>query len=356
MAGPPSKWPEERRAEVEAALRQSRTREEAAARLGLTKPALSYATDSYKMKPSALLGADLTRAPVAAPVAFQGEPFAVREQRTPEPEPGIDWRGARPVASAPGLERRIVIGDIHFPAHSAAALAAVYALVRALQPHKVIQVGDLVNGAAFTHHGAFSPQAERYDLSMLAARGFIRSIKRAAPGAELYIIRGNHDDWASRYESENPGLEGCFDFETLLGIRAAPDDDRPPPFADVKVIRCAERDPLVLGPVAYAHGNGGGLHFAKRYAENNGPRAGVRVIRVGHHHTLQVYCHRNGHEAWGVGWVGNEDHPAFHYAPSPRGWWVGVLVEDIMGDTVTTTPVPIVNGVALFGGRMVRAA
>jgi hypothetical protein len=191
---------------------------------------------------------------------------------------------------------------------------------------------------------------------MMAARGFIRSIKKAAPGCELTLIRGNHDDWATRYENEHPGMEGLFDFETMLGIRALPDDDRPPPFADVRVVRHAEDKPLVIGPVAYAHGNGGGLHFAKRYAENNGPRSGVKVLRVGHHHSLQVYCHRNGHEAWGVGWLGNELHPSFHYAPTPRGWWVGVVVEDIMGDIVTTTPVPIVNGVALFGGMTVRAA
>lgn len=290
----------------------------------------------------------------AAVAALPPVEAAVSHQE-PEPPPLIDWTGARPQSSGTGLERRVIIGDVHFPAHLKPALEAVYALVRALQTHRVIQVGDLVNSAAFTRHGADSPQPERYDLSMMAARGFIRSIKRAAPGAELHIVRGNHDDWASRYEAENPGLEGSFDFETLLGVRAAPDDDRPPPFADVRVVRGAEENPLILGPVAYIHGNGAGMHFAKRYAENNGPRAGVRTIVVGHHHALQFYRHRNGHEAWGCGWIGDERHPAFHYAPPPRSWWVGVLVQDVIGDHVTTTPVRIVNGAALYGGRLVAA-
>jgi predicted phosphodiesterase len=322
-----------------------------------------------RMKRLQAKAAESSPAPVSAPLpsveggdklgsnsvvpAWQG--YKPRAGWTAPEATEIEWTGARPASSSTGVERRIVIGDIHFPAHSASALAAVYALVRALQPRKVIQVGDLVNSAAFTNHQPHSPEPERYDLSMMAARGFIRSIKRAAPGADLYIVRGNHDDWASRWEAANPALQGSFDFEVGLGIRSLPDDDRPPPFPDVRVVRHAESNPLVLGPVAYAHGNGGGLHFAKRYAENNGPRSGVRVMRVGHHHALQVYCHRNGHECWGVGWVGNEDHPAFHYAPPPRAWWVGVLVEDVVGSMVTTTPVPIVNGAALFGARVIEA-
>jgi predicted phosphodiesterase len=334
----PQVWTPERKPEVEAALRGSRNRTEAAKRLKIGLGALDHACRTYGLEPHAELRGLAPLPPVSLP---------------PE-EPGFPAAPVRS-ANAVGIERRIVIGDVHFPAHSASALAAVYALIRALQPHRVIQIGDLVNSQAFTRHGSYSPQAERYDLSMMAARGFIRSVKRASPGSELIVIRGNHDDWASRYETENPGLEGSFDFETLLGVKALPDDDRDPPFPDVKVVRHAESNPLVLGPVAYMHGNGGGLHFAKRYAENNGPRTGVRVVRVGHHHTLQVFCHRNGIECWGVGWVGDERHPAFHYAPPPRGWWVGAIVEDIVGDRVTTTPVPIVNGTALYGGRIVEA-
>jgi predicted phosphodiesterase len=349
----PYRWPPERRAEVEVALRSSRNREEAARKLdgGIGIGSLDHACRAYGFKPSALLAR--RPAPSLGGAASYVDPGPAVHIEPREALASVAWTGARPTSSGIGLERRIIIGDVHIPVHLASALRCVYALIAALQPHKVIQIGDLVNSEAFTRHAPSTPEGERYDLSMLAARGFIRNVKRAAPGAELYIIRGNHDDWASRYETENPGLVGSFDFEEKLGLKSLPDDDRPPMFEGVHVVRHAEENPLVLGPVAYAHGNGGGIHFAKRYAENNGPRTGVRVMRVGHHHTLQVFNHRNGIECWGVGWVGDERQPAFKYAPPPRSWWVGIVVEDIIGDHVTTTPVPIVNGAALFGGRLI---
>lgn len=341
MAGRATTWTPERVEQARALLAQLGSVAAVAARLGRSEAAVrsmfhDKGIDVQNPGPAS---------PAAAPVALP-----------PAPAEDLDWKGARPTSSAAGIERRIVIGDVHFPAHNKLALACVYDLIRALQPHRVIQIGDLLNSAAFSHHGAHSPKPERYDLTLMAGRAFIRSVKKAAPSTKLTLIRGNHDDWASRYEAENPGLEGSFDFETRLGIRAEPDDDRPPPFEDVQVVRHAESDPLILGPVAYAHGNGGGMHFAKRYAENNAPRTGVKVMRVGHHHTIQVYSHRNGCEVWGVGWIGDERHSAFHYAPPPRGWWVGVIVEDIVGELVTTTPVPIINGRALFAGRIVQAA
>jgi hypothetical protein len=271
---------------------------------------------------------------------------------------GIDWRGARPQTPPTGVERRLNIGDLHLPAHDARALACVYAIIRALQPHKVFQLGDLFNAQAFTHHGATSPQAERIDQATLAGRGFIRAVKRAAPGTELIIVKGNHDGWCERWEAENPAFEGTFDFETMLGLKNLPDDDRPPMFEGVKVVHHPEESGYVDGPIAYCHGTGGGMYAARRYAENVGPRAGVRHVRFAHHHTNQVFVHKNGIQARCVGWLGNEHHEsrAFRYAPPPRGWWLGITLDDVAGDFVTTTDIEIRNGVAFFGGRLIGAA
>ena len=200
------------------------------------------------------------------------------------------------------------------------------------------------------------PEVERYDLAIMAARSAVRSYQRASPGSQVIIIRGNHDDWATRFEAENPGMQGLLDFEVQFGTRSAPDDDRPPLMQNVQVVRHAEDDPLVLGPVAYFHGTGGGMHFAKRYAETIAPLHGVKTVVAGHHHTVQVYAAKNGCTAWGCPWLGNEKHPTFHYAPTPRGWRGGVLVQDVADDLVSTSYVPIVSGRALFGGRIISGA
>lgn len=343
-------WAPERKAEVEAALRASRTRAEAARALGVSTGSLDHACVAYGFS----AGAMLARKP-RPPKVDEGERNV--KVTDPEPAPLIEWTGARPQTTGTGLERRINIGDLHIPAHSPRALACVYAIVRLIQPHKVYQLGDLFNAQAFSHHGPTSPKSERVDLATLAARSFVRSIKRAAPGAELIIVKGNHDGWSERWEAENPAFEGSFDFEKMLGLRNDPDDDRPPMFEGVKVVRHSEKSGYVDGPIAYCHGTGGGLYAARRYAENVGPRAGVRHVRFAHHHTDQVYVHKNGIAASCVGWLGNEDHPsnAFRYAPPPRGWWVGITIDDVYGDHVTSMHVPIENGAAAVLGKLVAA-
>lgn len=267
--------------------------------------------------------------------------------------PGLDWRGAR-ATTAPGFERRLVVSDLHIPFHHKAALACFYAIVRCLQPHEIIVLGDLLNNGGFSRHDPYSPEPERYDLAILGARAFLRATRAASPGSKRRIVLGNHDCWSDRWISANPWAQGAtFDLEVQLGIRSAADDDREPENADVTLHKAPEEEPLILGPIAYAHGSGGGMHFAKRYAETLAPRTGVKHLRVGHHHTAQHFRAKNGCECWGVPWLGDERQPAFHYAPAPRGWTVGCLIDDVAGEHVTTTPVEIVNGAALVFGKLI---
>jgi predicted phosphodiesterase len=294
-----------------------------------------------------------------------GRPQETREPVVPVAPPvdvseplldGLDWRGARPQSTS-AVERRLVVSDLHIPFHHKSALACFYTIARAIQPHEIIVLGDLINNGGFSRHDPYSPEPERYDLAILAARSFLRSCKKASPGSKIRIVLGNHDCWSERWISANPWAQGAtFDLEVQLGIKAAADDDRQPEHADVMLYKRPEEEPLILGPVAYAHGNGGGMHFAKRYAETLAPRVGVKHLRVGHHHTAQFFRARNGCECWGVPWLGDERAPAFHYAPPPRGWFLGCLIDDVAGEHVTTTPIRIENGAALVLGRLIAAA
>jgi hypothetical protein len=331
------RWTEARRAEVEAAIRESRTRAEAASKIagGITANSLDSAAEVYGFRIGEMLGTGVERnVNVTLP--------SVRPEPEPEPPPLIDWRGARPASTGSGLERRLILGDLHIPFHSLRACAAVLALARALQPHRIIQLGDLFNMGAVSHHPRPFGGRENHSRSMIQGRAFLEALRKASPGSDMTVLLGNHDMWVDEYEDEHPELAGSLTPSWLHEIGA----------------RVVGRDaqPLVLGPVAYRHGYGGGEHFAKRYAIDDGPQAGVRCIVVGHHHTFQRFHAKNGVECWGAGWLGESRHSAFHYAKNPRGWEVGVLVQDVMGDRVTTTPVRIENGAALFGGRLVQAA
>lgn len=327
------KWRQERVDALLSALKSSRTLDEAAATIGETGASVRGVCREKRIDYRSLLLA----APASAGVS-------VSAPDEPEPPPLIDWTGARPVSSGTGIERRLILGDLHIPFHSVSACSVVLAVARSIQPHVIIALGDVFNMGAVSHHPRPFGGRENHRGSQVQGLSFFDALHRAAPGARKRVLLGNHDDWATEYEDEHPEHAGLFAAQQLglhrYGVELVP----------------REHQPLVLGPVAYRHGYGGGEHFAKRYALDDGPQAGVSCIVVGHHHTIQRFHAKNGVECWGAGWLGESRHSAFHYAKNPRNWEVGFLVQDIIGEHVTTTPVRIRNGAALFGGRLIGRA
>ena len=197
---------------------------------------------------------------------------------------------------------------------------------------------------AVSHHPRPFGGRENHAGALAQGRAFLEALRKAAPGAELHVIVGNHDAWADEYEDENPHMAGMFTAHQILDCERLGIN-----------VHTAKRDPLVLGPVAYAHGYSGGEHFCKRYAETDAPRAGVRCYVVAHHHTVQTFSARNGCDCWGAGWLGRPEPHAFAYAKNNGGWRNALLVQDIAGDMVTTTPVRLDGGRALFAGRLIAA-
>ena len=344
MAARTMRWHPERRDEVIAALRSSLTRREAAGKIGATAPALDHACLMLGIRPHLELGRDL---PPTAPFANyedkpsevanldQGEPLV----KEPEPPPLIDWTGARPQTTGAGLERRLILGDLHIPYHDLRACAAVLALARAIQPHVILILGDFWNMGAVSHHPAPAGGAENHSRAMLQGRAYLEALHRAAPGADMVLLLGNHDSWLEEYELNHPTMAGSLAPQIPGYVTVIP----------------RRRQPYVRGPVAYTHGYGGGEMAAKKYAIEVAPAMGVRHVKAAHHHTLQCHHTRGGCEGWIVGWLGRPGEAAFDYAKNRDHWRVGCVVEDVMGERVTTTPVRIDGGAALFGGRLIAA-
>lgn len=333
--GRPSKWDPE---EVKGALRASRTRAEAAGRLGTTVNGLDKACAILQLgKPSAHLGRDIPPPPPRVP---EPDPGPVPAPDSP-PVREIDWTGARSTSTA--FERRVILGDLHIPFHDLNACAVVLAAVRALQPHTIVQLGDYFNMGAVSHHPRPYGGRENHQRAAVMGRSFLDALRRAAPAADIHLIWGNHDRYGSEYADENPQFAGMLEAESLL---------RPQDFG-VRVH--ASRSALVLGPVSYRHGYGGGTHYCQRYAQDDGPQDGVLHMKVAHHHSMQRFHAKNGVECWGAGWLGESHHETFHYAKNPRHWERGFLVEDVAGDLVTTYPVKILGRKALLFGRLIVA-
>lgn len=346
MAGRP--WPEEHKAELrkiasgearDVADVHAKARERIDPSLTLPQVTnqlvrLGIRADDVKAAWVRLSSGSETRTPAAR----------VEAERQPESPPApVDWTGARPASTGVGLERRLDISDTHFPLSASRALMAILALARATQPHVIVHLGDAFNMGAVSHHPRPFGGRESHRDAQEQGVGFFRALARAAPGARKILLLGNHDIWADEYEDANPQFAGMFAAQSMgldkLGWEVIP----------------RSRQPFVLGPIAYAHGTGGGENFAKRYALHTAPQVDVRHIRVGHHHRCSRFHAKNGVECTSVPWLGDARHSAFDYAPDKGDWEVGALFDDVLGDHVTTTPVRIVNGTALYGGRLVAA-
>lgn len=337
MACKAYRWPatpEQVRARIAPAFANGESISQAARSLGTSDASLRSLLRHHRID-----WRDLRRAAPVPPVPYVPPP----SEPDPEPPPLIDWTGAR--SSSSGVERRVILGDLHVPFHSLPACSAALALIRLIQPQRIVQLGDLWNMGAVSHHPRPFGGRENHAGALAQGRAFLEALRKAAPGAEIRVLMGNHDRWGEEYEDENPQMAGLVTAHQILdcerlGIQ----------------VHTSIREPLVLGPVAYHHGYGGGEHFAKRYATDDAPKAGVSCYVVAHHHTLQLFSARNGCECWGAGWLGRPDPSAFSYAKNNGGWRQSLLVQDIAGEMVTTTPVKLEGGRALFSGRLVGAA
>lgn len=338
MSCKPYIWPatrEEVLALVEPVLRASLTMREAAERLGRTEAALRGVCRAQRIDFRAML-----RAAIVPPVAYPVQESSPGQESEALPPPPVDWTGARPQTTGAGLERRLILSDTHFPFAAVRACAAVIALARVIQPHVILHLGDAWNAGAVSRHPRPFGGRENHASARAQGLSFFDALARASPGARRILLSGNHDDWLLEFEDERPEFAGMFAAK-WIGL------DR----LGWGLVARAQQ-PIVLGPVSYAHGTGGGEYYAKRYALHSTiARCHVR----GHHHSMQHHQARNGIEAWGAGWLGRPEPSAFDYAKEKGHWETGCLVQDVIGDRVATTPVRLEHGAALFGGRLIAA-
>lgn len=92
---------------------------------------------------------------------------------------------------------RVIIPDTHGAKADRAAIAAMLADIKALDPQEIILLGDHVDcgGHLAQHHvmGYVAETSYSYEDDIAAANAFLDSLRAAAPSAKIEYIEGNHE-------------------------------------------------------------------------------------------------------------------------------------------------------------------
>jgi hypothetical protein len=268
-----------------------------------------------------------------------------------------------PAAKVKGgaIERRITIGDVHAPHQDRLVQSVTVGVIREFRPHKLRQLGDLIDAEALSKYGRQRFDAASWAAEVYAANLYLDALQNAAPSAALDVLGGNHDDpidgRPGHFAAQSDGLRGLFN--TAEQLYLAPSEySRGAQLRGGRYV-AMELQPLIDGPAAYFHGVGfESVHFAHRIAHSYMPaHCPGKTLFGGHMHKLASSTGPCGTYQC-VGWVGDRKAPAFRYATRVAGgldWRTAIVLEEIEGDHLTYTVVEIKNGRAHFHGRVVAS-
>lgn len=196
MACTTYKWTEDRKPEVDAALRSSSNRSEAAKKLGVSLPSFDFACRTFDLSPADLLGR-------GEPVALQAPPPADlsieelvedRKRRFERKRQHEDARRLIPVT----LKSADPIGILHFgdphvddDGTDVALLERHAKLVRNTPGLYGANVGDTTNNWIGRLAKLYAEQGTSATEAWMLAEWFLREVRDW-----IYMVGGNHDLWS----------------------------------------------------------------------------------------------------------------------------------------------------------------
>lgn len=223
----------------------------------------------------------------------------------------------------------IVLSDIHFPNHDNEALKCVYDFINTHEINIVILNGDIVD---FFDVSSFDKDPQRmYSLQneLDLAEKFFKKLRKLLPVADIYFIKGNHEDRMERY------LQRHSELYTLnaLKIPALLQLDK----FNIKY----EPKVLKLGSLKIIHGDMV-RKFSGYTARGELEKHDSSGIS-GHTHRGGVYYNKTPERylAWYESFCLCDIHP--FYVDEPN-WQQGFLYGYVEKDSFAVTPIPIVDG------------
>lgn len=242
-----------------------------------------------------------------------------------------------------GYERK---GGHKVALHDPKAINVAVKFVQDFKPDHIILGGDILDCNAISHHNHGKPGAVEgfrllADAKELRAN-LIDPLEAIKAKSYTYIV-GNHEDWLTDLVDQIPALEGIVDIRAVLSL-------------DNKWKVVPQGQTHRLGKLVFIHGDQvkGGEHTAK-----NATVAYEANIRLGHHHTFQVYTKTsaidaNGHTGISVPCLCKKG-PGYG-GGAPNRWMQGFLWGYVGGPDGTFADYVsvIVNGKAIANGKLYK--
>jgi predicted phosphodiesterase len=203
----------------------------------------------------------------------------------------------------------LCIPDLHFPWHHADCLNFLYDIIKVKKPDVVIQLGDLYDLFAFSRfarsHNLCTPQ-EELDEGRAGAVAMWKHIRKIAPTADLYQIKGNHD---ARIQKKV--LDIIPELESLV----FPSVQEMFVFDGVKTIHDT-REELEIDGVVYTHGHYTKIGDHSKYL--------LKPVVHGHRHRGEVWFQQmENYLLWELdaGYCADSSVVPMRYTPTKTNHW-----------------------------------
>lgn len=186
----------------------------------------------------------------------------------------------------------VICSDIHGSHMHKPTVKALLKFVKEQQPHRIVIAGDVWDFGAL-RKGAGNGRTEKgQSLSEDWKLGvwFFKSMRDAAPKAEITFMRGNHDErlW-DLFADENDGIKRDYAERGIQEVEAL--------MAELKLDMfpyCKRKGVVKLGPLTVCHGFSGGLSAARVHA------SAYQSVAFGHTHAKGAYRFPALHQAIGI--------------------------------------------------------
>lgn len=235
-----------------------------------------------------------------------------------------------------------IFSDAHFwPGQPSVAHKIFCNVISDIKPDIVVNNGDTLDFARISRHDPNmweQPPTPAEELEVNKER--LDAIRESSPDSAFYWNLGNHDKrLENMMAKEMPQLHGW------PGVTIS---------SHFPEWHC-QNSMIVNNHFMIKHKTNGGGQFPERaFALNSG-----FSIAIGHHHRLRVVPltdFRGTRYGICTGMLGDPFHPSFDYCDDNyRDWQSGFVMVTVDGDQLHPEPVQIVNGKAVYGGRVYAA-
>jgi hypothetical protein len=263
----------------------------------------------------------------------------------------------RPARVRPGQPTRtVVFTDTHAGFHDQSALDVVYGVIKDVQPHRVIHLGDLVDCYTISKYEKDPNRLTRLQDEIDMARTILHQVAQLAPDAERYLLEGNHEDRLRRLIWDLPGTA-----KEIARLRSFGDAMTWPKLLDLEgsgfdFLPCAGQSRRSILPMIITkHGNVV-RKWSGMSAKGEWERYGQSGIS-GHVHRLGRFytSDRNGAHTWTEAGCTCDVKPTYMEDPN---WQQGCVVIEHSADghRFEMHLVYIQDGRAMWRGQDYRAA